>query len=90
MACPGYGRHWYTAPGTIGLRSPVCTRCGAPNPRPLTGEEWAELAGYEQTRVDAGGGPFAGHLGAALRTRVRTARAAAVLAERARRAAAAR
>jgi hypothetical protein len=47
--CPGRARHWYTIWHTIGLRSPVCTHCGLPNPRPLTDQEWAGLAGYRNT-----------------------------------------
>jgi hypothetical protein len=41
--CPGHGRHWFSVHGQAYLRSPVCVRCGAPNPRPLTAEQWVEL-----------------------------------------------
>jgi len=30
--CPGNFRHWFIFPGTTGVRTPVCQRCGAPNP----------------------------------------------------------
>lgn len=30
--CPGHRRHWFTAYGYPGTRSPYCVRCGAPNP----------------------------------------------------------
>lgn len=32
-ACPGHYRHWFTAPDSIGIRTPVCQRCGEPNPK---------------------------------------------------------
>lgn len=44
--CPGRARHWRIAPGTIGLRMPVCFYCGSPNPKPLTTEEWRELIAW--------------------------------------------
>ena len=37
--CPGNARHWFAIPGYVGYRSPVCVRCGAPNPRPLSATE---------------------------------------------------
>lgn len=37
-------RHWFAPPRHVGLRSPVCVRCGAPNPRPLTEQEREEWA----------------------------------------------
>jgi hypothetical protein len=42
--CTGGGgvRHWFTLHGHVGVRAPVCQRCGAPNPRPLTDAELAE------------------------------------------------
>jgi len=46
MACPNRGRHWRTAFGTVGLRTPVCVYCGSPNPRPLADWEWDELIGW--------------------------------------------
>jgi hypothetical protein len=39
--CTGGARHWFTVVGAVGLRSPVCRRCGAPNPR-ITEDELAE------------------------------------------------
>jgi uncharacterized protein YbaR (Trm112 family) len=65
--CPHRGRHWFTIHGSVGLRSPVCTDCGAPNPRPLSQEEWEELAGWQQMT----GRTFRGHVGAALTLRDR-------------------
>jgi hypothetical protein len=48
--CPGSGpRHWFIVRRTVGLRSPVCVRCAAPNPRRLTDDEWAELAGFAES-----------------------------------------
>lgn len=41
--CPGHQRHWYALYGHPGMRSPVCVRCGADNPRELTDEEWGNL-----------------------------------------------
>jgi hypothetical protein len=32
-------RHWFSVYGAPGLRSPVCRRCGAPNPRRLNESE---------------------------------------------------
>jgi hypothetical protein len=50
-ACPGNARHWFSFYGMPGYRSPVCVRCGTPNPRPLTAAEWDELL---QLRDDPG------------------------------------
>lgn len=44
--CPGRARHWFSLWGNVGLRSPVCVSCGAPNPQPLTEDQWAELIQY--------------------------------------------
>jgi hypothetical protein len=44
--CPGHGRHWFTIHGVVGLRTPRCIRCGTPNPKPLTNDEWAELEAF--------------------------------------------
>lgn len=45
--CAGHQRHWFTIgarkAGHTGLRSPVCVRCGAPNPLDLTTDDWLEL-----------------------------------------------
>lgn len=41
--CPGHGRHWFTVYGMPTTRSPVCVRCGATNPRPLSEDEWDEV-----------------------------------------------
>jgi hypothetical protein len=47
--CPGNMRHWFIIRGTVGLRSPVCVRCGDPNRRRgLTADEWAELAQFQE------------------------------------------
>lgn len=46
--CPGRGRHWRTAIGTVGLRTPVCVWCGSPNPRPLTDHEWEALIDWSR------------------------------------------
>lgn len=48
--CAGRARHWFTIWGTVGLRSPVCTACGAPNPRPLSDDEWAALISCREAR----------------------------------------
>jgi len=46
--CHGHLRHWFSVDarlaGGIGLRSPVCVRCGAPNPTPLTTDDWQQIA----------------------------------------------
>jgi hypothetical protein len=63
--CPVRGRHWFTVHGAVGLRSPVCVDCGAPNPKPLSEEEWEELEGHQQMI----GRTFRGHIGAALTLR---------------------
>jgi hypothetical protein len=44
--CPGNFRHWFSFYGWPGFRSPVCVRCGAPNPRPLGETEWGDLIAY--------------------------------------------
>lgn len=41
-------RHWFSVYGRVRLRSPVCVRCEAPNPRPLTEDEWAALTDYRK------------------------------------------
>lgn len=41
--CPGHARHWFVLHGMPGARTPVCVRCGAPNPKPLKPDEWDEL-----------------------------------------------
>jgi hypothetical protein len=53
--CPHRARHWFTVVGHVGLRSPVCVSCGAPNPRPLSEHDWAELMYYRDTVL---GRPF--------------------------------
>jgi hypothetical protein len=30
--CPVQARHWFAYYGYVGSSSPVCVRCGAPNP----------------------------------------------------------
>lgn len=37
--CPQHQRHWFTYYGRVGMASPVCVRCGAPNPRHIPDEE---------------------------------------------------
>lgn len=66
--CPGHGRHWYTVHGAVGLRSPVCVRCGDPNPRPLSEDEWAELTGFAALEAKAGY-PLGGAIGQAIAAR---------------------
>lgn len=44
--CPGNARHWFSVHGQAYLRSPVCVRCGAPNPRPLTDDQWDQLEDF--------------------------------------------
>lgn len=46
MKCPGHHRHWFSVHGQAYLRSPVCVRCGAPNPRPLSEEDLGNLADF--------------------------------------------
>ncbi len=45
--CPGHSRHWFSfrsrQVGGTGVRSPVCVRCGSPNPNELTSDEWIGL-----------------------------------------------
>lgn len=47
-SCPGYARHWFSIHGQVYLRSPVCVRCGAPNPRALTDEELGDLCTFNR------------------------------------------
>jgi hypothetical protein len=51
MSCGYHSRHWFTVYGNPGLRSPVCRRCGKPNPKPLTDSEQRE---YDYWRVSVG------------------------------------
>jgi hypothetical protein len=44
MRCTGGARHWFSLAGLTGVRTPVCVRCGEPNPRKLSDAEWADLA----------------------------------------------
>lgn len=44
--CPGHVRHWFSVHGQAYLRSPVCVRCGAANPRPLTDDELRSLVDF--------------------------------------------
>lgn len=53
--CVGFYRHWFSFYRGPGLRSPVCVRCGEPNPRPLTKDEWDALLQHRKVR----GWPFA-------------------------------
>ena len=53
--CPGRMRHWRIAYGTVGMRTPVCTECGSPNPKPLSEFEWRDLIGWaSQPGVNVG------------------------------------
>lgn len=48
--CPNRTRHWFSLHGMVGVRSPVCVRCGAPNPRPLTADEQATYEYWKEHR----------------------------------------
>ena len=48
--CRGHGRHWFSLWGAVGIRTPTCQRCGAPNPRPLTEEELGEYEAIKASR----------------------------------------
>ena len=48
--CPGRARHWRTAFGAVGMRTPVCVYCGSPNPRPLADWEWEDLINWARER----------------------------------------
>jgi hypothetical protein len=51
VSCPsGYVRHWFTVHGRVGLRSPVCVRCGAENPDPLSIYELEDYNAYLEER----------------------------------------
>jgi hypothetical protein len=56
--CPGHARHWFSI--MVGVRAPVCVRCGHPNPKPLTEQDWEELEAHDRYR------PIRGHVGEAL------------------------
>jgi hypothetical protein len=49
--CLGGARHWFTVYGRVGRRSPICRRCGSPNPRPLSA---AEMLAYREARGEVG------------------------------------
>lgn len=51
IACSTGWRHWFTVYGAVGMRAPVCQRCGAPNPRPLSE---AEQRDYDAEMVARG------------------------------------
>jgi hypothetical protein len=61
--CP---RCWYSIPANVGLRSPVCVRCGNPNPRPLSDDQWADLLWYREVR----GRPFRAEIEQAIQARI--------------------
>lgn len=46
MSCRYGVRHWFSV--RVGMRSPVCTRCAADNPRPLTLDDWEQLIQYRE------------------------------------------
>lgn len=48
--CAGAARHWFSFYRQPGLRSPACVRCGTPNPRPLTKDEWDTLLQHREVR----------------------------------------
>lgn len=52
--CPGGQRHWFTVRGCVGLRSPICVRCGASNPKALTTDDWWQLLDHPQLLERAG------------------------------------
>lgn len=66
--CPGRVRHWRAVPGVVGYRAPVCVYCGSPNPRPLSEQEWKDLARL------AGFHPVGDHVRTAIEERERAAR----------------
>jgi hypothetical protein len=47
-SCPGHARHWFSVHGQAYLRSPVCVRCGEPNPRKLSDDEMSTLADFDR------------------------------------------
>lgn len=45
--CGHHGRHWFIVIGTVGIRTPFCERCGAPNPKwSLIDKEDYEQSGH--------------------------------------------
>lgn len=44
----GNQRHWFSIRGQAYLRSPVCVRCGAPNPRRLDDHDLGELEAFNR------------------------------------------
>jgi len=44
--CNGHQRHWFGVRGVVGLKTPVCTRCGASNPKKLTDAEFDAIHDY--------------------------------------------
>ena len=52
--CPGHGRHWFSVRGHVGLRSPICVRCGAANPKLLTTDDWWQLLDHPMLLSRAG------------------------------------
>jgi hypothetical protein len=48
--CFSHARHWFSLFGCVGARTPVCVRCGAPNPRPLSKDDY----GYLRHLLEAG------------------------------------
>lgn len=55
--CPGHQRHWFTVRGAVGLRSPICVRCGAENPRSLTTDDWWQLLDHPKLLASMGTTP---------------------------------
>lgn len=50
--CPGHSRHWFSVYGYVGVRSPKCVRCGFPNPKLLTTDDWHDLLNLAPHLVD--------------------------------------
>lgn len=55
MSCGHRVRHWFSVYGAVGLRSPKCRRCGAPNPRPLTEQEMRDYEAHMEYLRDLRG-----------------------------------
>lgn len=47
-ACPGHSRHWFSVHGQAYMRSPVCVRCGAPNPKLIGADDWDNLVNFNR------------------------------------------
>jgi hypothetical protein len=56
--CAGHSRHWFAPYGVPGVRLPKCIRCGAPNPRPLTTDDWGYLVSGDPNLKTLAGEPM--------------------------------